>query len=62
MFLYIYIYVCLHLFLLVVRREYIVIRFRASRDQRSNVGDQVIKLSEFYEAKDPLCLVKVSVL
>nr|ACG46222.1 hypothetical protein [Zea mays] len=29
------------------------IRFRASRDRRSRVGDQVIWLFEFHEAEDP---------
>nr|ACN31953.1 unknown [Zea mays] len=31
----------------------ITICLRASRNRRSSVGDQVIKLSEFYEAEDP---------
>jgi hypothetical protein len=30
-----------------------VIRFRASRDQRSSVGDQVIQFFEFHEIEDP---------
>ncbi|XP_035816846.1 uncharacterized protein [Zea mays] len=31
----------------------IAIRFRALRDRRSRVGDQVIWFFEFYEAEDP---------
>jgi hypothetical protein len=30
-----------------------MICFRAPRNRRSSVGDQVIKLSEFYEVEDP---------
>jgi hypothetical protein len=46
-----HIYVCLFVF--AVRREYIAIRFRASRDQRSSVGDQVIRFFEFYKVEYP---------
>nr|ACG43611.1 hypothetical protein [Zea mays] len=31
----------------------IAIRFRASRDQRSSVGDQVIQFFEFHKVEDP---------
>jgi hypothetical protein len=49
----IYMFVCLCLFVFASRCDYIAICFCASRNRRSSVGDQVIKLSEFYEVEDP---------
>jgi hypothetical protein len=47
------VYVCLCLFVFVARREYIVSRFRASRNRQSSFGDQVIESFEFYKVEDP---------
>jgi hypothetical protein len=44
-------YLCLFVF--AARRELIAICFRASRDRRSSVGDQVIWFFEFYKVEDP---------
>jgi hypothetical protein len=62
-YIYIYIYICLCLFIFAACREYIAVRFRASRNRRSSIGDQVINLFEFYKVEDlGICLVKASVL
>jgi hypothetical protein len=62
-FLCIYMFVCLCLFLFTVCRELIATRFRASRKQRSSVGDHVIQFFEFHEIDLPeQHLVKASVL
>jgi hypothetical protein len=48
----IYICVCLCLFVFASRCDYITICFRASRNRRSSVGDQVIWFLELYEIED----------
>jgi hypothetical protein len=49
----IYVLVCLCPFIFAACREYNVIRFRASMNQRSSFDDQVIKLFEYYKIEDP---------
>jgi hypothetical protein len=53
MLLYIYMVVCLCLFVFAVHREQTAICFRASRNRQSSFGDQEIKLFEFNKVKDP---------
>jgi hypothetical protein len=48
-----YMFVSLCLFVFTSRCDKITIRFRASRNRRSSVSDQVIRIFEFYKVEDP---------